>query len=71
MKDLQDVGSAVGPGAGAGLGKGAGIGPYDPTKEKSLGTPYYKAIQKDLTKRYGKNGMRKNPPSKKWNKIAT
>ena len=49
---------------------GAGIGPYDPTKEKSIGTPYFKAVQKDLTKRYGKNGLKKNPPYKKGNKIA-
>ena len=49
---------------------GAGIGPYDPTKEKSIGTPYFKAVQKDLTKRYGGNGLKKNPPSKKGNKIA-
>lgn len=48
---------------------GAGIGPYDPTKEKNIGTPYFKAVQKDLNKRYG--GGRKNPPYKKGNKIAT
>lgn len=57
---------------GAPMGQGgAGVGPYDPTKEKSLGHKYYKAIQKDLTKRYGKNGLGKNPPSKKGNKIAS
>ena len=57
---------------GAPMGQGgAGIGPYDPTKEKSIGTPYFKAVQKDLTKRYGKNGLGKNPPSKKGNKIAS
>ena len=56
---------------GAPMGQGgAGIGPYDPTREKSIGTPYFKAVQKDLTKRYGKNGMRKNPPYKKGNKVA-
>jgi hypothetical protein len=56
---------------GAPMGQGgAGIGPYDPTKEKSLGVPYFKAVQKDLTKRYGSNGLKKNPPSKKGNKIA-
>ena len=49
---------------------GAGIGPYDPTREKSLGTPYFKAVQKDLCKRYGKNGMKKNLPSNKCNKVA-
>ena len=55
---------------GAPMGQGgAGIGPYDPTKEKSIGTPYFKAVQKDLNKRYG--GGRKNPPYKKGNKIAT
>ena len=48
-----------------------GPGPYDPTKEKSLGTPYFQAVQKDLNKRYGKNGTKKNPPYKKGNKIAT
>jgi hypothetical protein len=56
---------------GAPMGQGgAGIGPYDPTKEKSIGSPYFKAIQKDLNKRYGKNGTTKNPPYKKGNKIA-
>jgi hypothetical protein len=56
---------------GAPMGQGgAGIGPYDPTKEKNLGTPYFKAVQKDLTKRYGSNGLKKNPPYKKGNKIA-
>jgi hypothetical protein len=55
---------------GAPMGQaGAGIGPYDPTKEKSLGHRYFKAVQKDLEKRYG--GGRKNPPYKKGNKIAT
>jgi hypothetical protein len=48
---------------------GAGIGPYDPTKEKNLGTPYFQAVQKDLNKRYGKG--KKNPPSNPGNKIAT
>jgi len=57
---------------GAPMGQGgAGIGPYDPTKEPSIGTRYFKAVQKDLTKRYGKNGLGKNPPYKKGNKIAT
>jgi len=57
---------------GAPMGQGgAGIGPYDPTKEKSLGHQYFKAVNKDLAKRYGKNGMKKNPPSKRGNKIAT
>jgi hypothetical protein len=56
---------------GAPMGQGGpGIGPYDPTKEKSIGTPYFKAVQKDLTKRYGSNGTKKNPPYKKGNKIA-
>ena len=55
---------------GAPMGQGgAGIGPYDPTKEKNLGHPYFRAVQKDLTKRYG-NG-KKNPPYKTGNKIAT
>jgi hypothetical protein len=57
---------------GAPMGQGgAGIGPYDPTTEKSLGHRYFKAVQKDLTKRYGKNGTSKNPPYKKGNKVAT
>ena len=57
---------------GAPMGQGgAGIGPYDPTKEKNLGHKYFKVVQKDLTKRYGKNGTRKNPPYKSGNKIAT
>lgn len=54
---------------GAPMGQGgAGIGPYDPTKKQSIGSPYFKAVQKDLAKRYG--GNRKNPPYKKGNKIA-
>jgi hypothetical protein len=37
---------------GAPMGQGrAGIGPYDPTKEKNLGSPYFKSVQKDLNKR--------------------
>ena len=47
---------------------GAGKGPYDPNSE-SIGNKYYKAVEKDLQKRYGKNG--KNPPFKKGNKIVT
>lgn len=54
---------------GAPMGQGgAGIGPYDPTKEKNLGSPYFKSVQKDLNKRYGR--MKKNPPYKAGNKIA-
>jgi len=63
MSDIQN-GAPMGQG-------GAGIGPYDPTKEKSLGTPYFKAVQKDLTKRYGSNGLKKNLPQNKGNKIAS
>jgi hypothetical protein len=56
---------------GAPMGQGgAGIGPYNPEKETSIGSKYFKAVQKDLTKRYGKNGMGKNPPYKKGNKVA-
>jgi hypothetical protein len=62
MSDIKNAGP-MGQG-------GAGIGPYDPTKEKSIGTPYFKAVQKDLNKRYGKNGLGKNPPYKKGNKVA-
>ena len=63
MADIQN---------GAPMGQsGAGKGPYDPTKEKSIGTPYFKAVQKDLTKRYGSNGTKKNPPYKKGNKVAS
>ena len=62
MLDIRD---------GAPMGQGGpGIGPYDPTKEKSLGHKYFGAVQKDLTKRYGSNGLKKNPPYKKGNKIA-
>jgi hypothetical protein len=50
---------------------GAGIGPYDPTVPASNRSLYFKAVQKDLSKRYGRNGMKKNPPYKKGNKIAT
>ena len=50
---------------------GAGIGPYDPTVPQSNRTVYFRAVQKDLTKRYGKNGSKKNPPYKKGNKIVT
>ena len=46
---------------------GPGVGPYDPTKGNR--TEYFKAVQKDLTKRYGNNGTKKNPPYKKGNKI--
>lgn len=63
MSDIQN-GAPMGQG-------GAGIGPYDPTKEKNLGTPYFKAVQKDLTKRYGPKGTKKNPPYKQGNKIAS
>jgi hypothetical protein len=57
---------------GAPMGQGgAGIGPYDPTKKESSRSHYFKLVQKDLTKRYGKNGMSKNPPYKSGNKIAT
>ena len=56
---------------GAPMGQGgAGIGPYDPTKKEFFRTPYFKSVQKDLDKRYGKSSMRKNPPYKKGNKIA-
>ena len=55
---------------GAPMGQGgAGVGPYDPTKEKSIGTKYFKAVQKDLSKRYGKNGMKKNPAENRGNKL--
>lgn len=55
---------------GAPMGQsGAGVGPYDPTKEKNLGSEYYKAVQRDLQKRYGTKGTGKNPPYKKGNKI--
>ena len=63
MKILRD-GAPMGQG-------GAGAGPYNPVTEKSLGHKYFKAVQKDLTKRYGANGLKKNPPSKKGNKVAT
>jgi len=54
---------------GAPMGQSTGgIGPYNPAREKNK---YFKAVQKDLTKRYGSNGTRKNPPYKKGNKIAT
>lgn len=57
---------------GAPMGQGgAGIGPYNPVTEKSIGHKYFKSVQKDLTKRYGKNGSKKNPPYKSGNKIAT
>lgn len=57
---------------GAPMGQsGAGTGPYDPTKEKSVGAQYFKAVQKDLSKRYGNNGSKKNPPHKNGNKIAS
>ena len=56
---------------GAPMGQGgAGIGPYDPTKEQNIGTSFFRRVQKDLNKRYGKHGMKKNPPYKKGNKIA-
>jgi hypothetical protein len=56
---------------GAPMGQsGGGIGPYDPTKETNLGHRYFKSVQKDLNKRYGKNGSGKNPPYKKGNKVA-
>lgn len=56
---------------GAPMGQGgAGIGPYDPTKKESFRANYFKAVQKDLSKRYGPAGMKKNPPSKRGNKIA-
>ena len=54
---------------GAPMGQsGAGIGPYDPTRKQSIGTPYFQSVQKDLNKRYGKG--KKNPPYKTGNKIA-
>ena len=63
MPDIKD---------GAGMGQsGAGIGPYNPVNDPNVGEKYYKAVQKDLTKRYGKNGSKKNPPSKRGNKIVT
>lgn len=42
-------------------------GPYDPTKPESMTYHYFKAVEKDLQKRFGKG---KNPPYKKGNKIA-
>lgn len=55
---------------GAPMGQsGAGIGPSDPSKEKSAGAAFFKAVEKDLQKRFGKNG--KNPPFKKGNKIVS
>ena len=45
-----------------------GAGPYNPVSEKNLGSKYYNAVQKDLTKRYGKNGMKKNPAENRGNK---
>ena len=63
MKKVLKDGAPMGQG-------GAGIGPYDPTKKESMRASYFKAVQKDLNKRYGPSGMTKNPPSKRGNKIA-
>lgn len=47
-------------------GSTAPVGPYDPSKKESNSYYYFKAVEKDLQKRYAKG---KNPPYKKENKI--
>ena len=63
---MSDIKNAAPMGQG-----GAGSGPYNPLTEKNLGHQYFKAVNKDLAKRYGKNGTKKNPPYKSGNKIAS
>lgn len=51
---------------GAPMGQsGAGVGPYDPTKEKSIGAEYFKRVNADLQKRFGKKNATGNKTVKK------
>jgi len=62
---LKDAGAAMAP---------AGAGPYNPVNEENIGTKYFKRVNADLAKRYGKNGTKKNPAENrgnKMNKVAT
>ena len=58
---VVDAGAAMAP---------AGAGPYNPVNEENIGTKYFKRVQKDLSKRYGAKGNKKNPPYTKGNKIV-
>jgi len=50
---------------GAPMGQGgAGVGPYDP-KEKSVGAEYFKRVNADLQKRFGKKNPTGAKPAKK------
>ena len=65
MADITNAGAAMAP---------AGAGPYNPVNEQNIGTKYFGRVQKDLNKRYGKNGTKKNPAENrgnKMNKVAT
>ena len=51
---------------GAPIGQtGAGTGPYDPRKKEVNAWGYFKAVQADLNKRYGKKGKSKKSSPKK------
>jgi hypothetical protein len=43
----------------------AAIGPYDPRKKETSATNYFRSVQADLNKRFGRKGMKKkNSPTK-------
>lgn len=55
-------------GSGGMGGNGPGVGPYNPVTEQNIGHKYFKAVQKDLEKRYGKKMNKKNPAENRGNK---